>query len=109
ADAQSRYTFVNLADETVAIPWPIPLTVAELSAKDLAHPRLAEVVPVPPRRTLVVGATGQLGRALGDLWAGRGDVDLVGRDQLDLADSGSVSGFDFSPYGTIVNAAAYTA
>ncbi len=109
ADAQSQYTFVNLADETVAIPWPIPLTVAELSAKDLAHPRLAEVVPVPPRRTLVVGANGQLGRALGDLWAGRGDVDLVGRDQLDLADSGSVAGFDFAPYGTIVNAAAYTA
>src|SRR5699024_1814297 len=109
AGAQSRYTYLNLADETVAIPWPIPLAETELSAKDLAHPRLAEVTPVPPRRTLVVGANGQLGRALGDLWAGRGDVDLVGRDQLDLADSGSVAGFDFAPYGTIVNAAAYTA
>src|SRR5699024_11723491 len=29
--------------------------------------------------------------------------------QLDLADSGSVAVFDFAPYGTIVNAAAYTA
>src|SRR5699024_2477934 len=96
-------------DETVAIPWPIPLEDAELSAKDLAHRLLDQVVPVPPRRTLVVGATGQLGRALGDLWAGRGDVDLVGRDQLDLADSGSVAGSDFAPYGTIVTAAAYTA
>lgn len=44
--AQSSYTFLNLADETVAIPWPIPLEQAELSAKDLVHPRLAEVTPM---------------------------------------------------------------
>src|SRR5699024_11202292 len=108
-EAPAAYTYLDNVHVTAATPWPIPLAVAELSAKDLAHPRLAQVVPVPPRRTLVVGANGQLGRALGDLWAGRGDVDLVGRDQLDLADSGSVAGFDFAPYGTIVNAAAYTA
>jgi dTDP-4-dehydrorhamnose 3,5-epimerase len=109
AGAQAQYTFLNLADETVAIPWPIPLKQAELSAKDLVHPRLAEVVPVPPRRTLVVGANGQLGRALAARWLGRADVDLVGRDRLDLADPASVAAFDLSPYGTIVNAAAHTA
>ncbi|MEE1650719.1 sugar nucleotide-binding protein [Brachybacterium sp. J144] len=109
AAAQAQYTFLNLADETVAIPWPIPLEQAELSAKDLAHPRLQDVTPVPPRRTLVVGATGQLGRALARRWAERSDVDLVGRDRLDVADAESVAGFDFSPYGVIVNAAAYTA
>ncbi|GAB4095147.1 bifunctional dTDP-4-dehydrorhamnose 3,5-epimerase family protein/NAD(P)-dependent oxidoreductase [Brachybacterium horti] len=107
--AQAQYTFLNLADETVAIPWPIPLEKAELSAKDLAHPRVADVTPVPPRRTLVVGANGQLGRALGARWAERADVDLVARDRLDLADAASVEAFDFTPYGTIVNAAAYTA
>src|SRR5690606_16723744 len=42
AGAQAQYTFLTLADETVAIPWPIPLEQAELSAKDLAHPRLAD-------------------------------------------------------------------
>ncbi|BDI21632.1 hypothetical protein L3i23_04080 [Herbiconiux sp. L3-i23] len=40
------YSFLNAADETVAIPWPIPLDRAELSEKDRNHPRLADVVPV---------------------------------------------------------------
>ncbi|GAB2536645.1 sugar nucleotide-binding protein [Brachybacterium huguangmaarense] len=107
--AQAQYTFVNLADETVAIPWPIPLDQAELSDKDRAHPRLADAVPVPRRRTLVVGGTGQLGRALARHWDGREDVDVVGRAALDIADPASVAAFDFAPYGTIVNAAAHTA
>lgn len=42
----AKYTFLNLADETVAIDWPLPLEDAELSAKDLAHPRLADVSPM---------------------------------------------------------------
>ena len=32
--AKDSYTFVNLADETLAIDWPIPLARAELSAAD---------------------------------------------------------------------------
>ena len=107
--AQAQYTFLQLADETAAIPWPIPLEQAELSEKDRRHPRLGDVVPVPPRRTLVIGARGQLGRALADRWESRGDVDLVGRDVLDLADPAALAAFDFSPYGVIVNAAAHTA
>ena len=43
AQAQSEYTFVNLADEQLAIAWPIPLSEAELSEKDRLHPRLAEL------------------------------------------------------------------
>ena len=35
-------------------------------------------------------------------------MDFVGRDRLDIANAESVAGFDFSPYGVIVNAAAYT-
>src|SRR5699024_12103263 len=107
--AQAQYTFLSLADETVAIPWPIPLEQAELSAKDQAHPRLADVTPVPPRRTLVVGGGGQLGRALAARWSERADVDVVTRDRLDIAEPASVAAFDFSPYGVVVNAAAYTA
>lgn len=64
ADAQSQYTFLNLADETAAVPWPIPLEQAELSDKDRAHPRLADVTPMPPAPVLILGAGGQLGRAL---------------------------------------------
>ena len=107
--AQAQYTFVNLADETAAIPWPIPLDRAELSAKDLAHPRLANVRPFPPRRTLVIGANGQLGKALAARWEGRDDVDFVGRERLDLASRFSMESFDFRPYQVIVNAAAHTA
>ena len=44
--AKDSYTFVNLADETLAIDWPIPLAQAELSAADQAHPRLDAVVPM---------------------------------------------------------------
>ena len=55
------YPALNLADPTVAIPWPIPLAEAEISDKDLATPMLADVVPMAPRKTLIVGFKGQLG------------------------------------------------
>jgi dTDP-4-dehydrorhamnose 3,5-epimerase len=104
--AKDSYTFLNLADETVAIDWPIPLEQAELSDADRAHPRLTEVVPMRPPRTLVVGAAGQLGRALSTTWP---EATAVTRAELDLADPASVAAFDFSPFGVVVNAAAYTA
>ena len=109
ADAQAEYTFLNLADETAAIPWPIPLDRAELSAKDRAHPRLADVVPMPPRKTLVLGANGQLGRALRAAYDGDASVAFATRAELDLADAAAVAGFDWRGYGTVINAAAHTA
>jgi dTDP-4-dehydrorhamnose 3,5-epimerase/reductase len=109
AEAQGEYTFLNLADPTAAIAWPIPLEQAELSDKDRAHPMLADVAPMPPRRTLVVGASGQLGRALEALWADRHDVDFAGRDRVDLSRPESLDGIRWSAYDTIVNAAGYTA
>jgi len=45
--ADAQYTFLNLADETANVPWPIALSEAILSDKDKAHPRLAEVTPFP--------------------------------------------------------------
>nr|WP_183341098.1 bifunctional dTDP-4-dehydrorhamnose 3,5-epimerase family protein/NAD(P)-dependent oxidoreductase [Microlunatus antarcticus] len=106
AAAKDSYTFLNLADETVDIAWPIPLADAELSDADRHHPRLAQVTPMPPRPMLVVGAHGQLGRALTAAFPG---AVAVGRDVLDLADPASVAAFDLAPYGVVVNAAAYTA
>ena len=103
--AKDSYTFLNLADETVAIDWPIPLEQAELSDADGAHPRLADVVPMIPKQVLVVGAGGQLGQALTNAWP---DALAATRAELDLSSPESVAGFDFSPYGVIVNAAAYT-
>jgi len=109
AEAQGEYTFLNLADPTAAIAWPIPLDEAELSDKDRAHPMLADVTPMPPRRTLVLGANGQLGVALRAHWADRHDVDYAGRDRVDLARPESLDGIRWSAYDTIVNAAGYTA
>ena len=109
ADAQSQYTFLNLSDETVSIPWPIPLEHAELSDKDRAHPRLADVTPMAPRKTLVLGADGQLGRALREAYDGDATVEFVGRHEFDLADPGAYTGRNWKNYSTIINAAAYTA
>ena len=109
ADAQSQYTFLNLADETVSIQWPIPLEQAELSDKDRAHPRLADVVPMSPRKILVLGAEGQLGRALKATYDGDPRVEFAGRREFDLADPASYSARNWKNYSAIINAAAYTA
>ena len=103
--AKESYTFVNLADEALAIQWPIPLGQAELSEADKTHPRLADVTPVGPQQTLIIGAGGQLGRAL--IKAIPAAVPIT-RATLDLASPESVAGFDFGPYGVVINAAAYT-
>lgn len=99
------YTFLNLADETVAIDWPIPLADVEVSEKDLGHPRLADVVPLAPRKTLVLGAQGQLGRALTDLLPDAVAWDI---DDFDMTSPDAWAGVDWSAYDTIINAAAYT-
>ncbi|MDQ0735243.1 bifunctional dTDP-4-dehydrorhamnose 3,5-epimerase family protein/NAD(P)-dependent oxidoreductase [Arthrobacter agilis] len=109
ADAQDQYVFLNLADETAAIAWPIPLADAELSEKDRNHPRLADVTPLAPRRTLVVGADGQLGKALRGALAGSPSVEFASRADLDLLDGDLDGARPWSAYGTIINAAAYTA
>ncbi|WP_434810607.1 sugar nucleotide-binding protein [Microbacterium sp. bgisy189] len=104
----AAYSFLNLADETAAIEWPIPLSDVEISAKDLAHPRLADVTPIPPRRVLVVGAGGQLGTALRAEYADAPWVEFATRADLDL--TGDLAGARrWRDYGAIINAGAYTA
>ncbi|BDZ45921.1 dTDP-4-dehydrorhamnose reductase [Naasia aerilata] len=105
AGAQAQYTFLNLADETVDVPWPVPLADAELSDKDRSHPRLAEVRPMAPRGTLVLGAGGQLGTALRAVFP---DADFLTRADFDLADAAAYGRIRWKEYGTVVNAAAYT-
>ena len=103
--AKQSYTFVNLADETLAINWPIPLEQAEMSEADQAHPRLADVTPFEPKKTLIIGAGGQLGRAL--IMAMPSAI-TISHSALDLASPESIKTFDFAPYGVVINAAAYT-
>ncbi|MFS0793209.1 sugar nucleotide-binding protein [Microbacterium sp. 1P10AE] len=105
----ARYTLLNLADETAAIPWPIPLSQAEISDKDLQHPRLDAVAPMAPRRTLVLGADGQVGRALRSSFGDDSSVEFATRAEIDLGDPALAAARPWQDYAVIVNAAAYTA
>lgn len=102
----ATYTFVNLADETLGIQWPIPLDEVEISEKDLAHPLLSDVTPMKAKKTLVLGAHGQLGKALAQVYP---DAHFVGRDECDLTHTDALSSFDWSEYSTVINATAFTA
>ena len=112
AELKKTYTFVNLADPDLAIAWPIPLAECELSEADRSHPMLADVRPMQPRRTLVTGANGQLGRAVRDLAEKRGlldSFDFCDIDTFDFSDPAQYGRYDWSLYGTLINCGAYTA
>ena len=102
-EQKKTYTFVNLADPDLHIQWPIPLEDSERSEADLHHPMLKDAKPMAPRRTMVTGCNGQLGRAI------RSYVDAHGLEGFEFND---IDTFDFSDpslYGTVINAGAYTA
>lgn len=103
--ADGEYSFVNLADETLAIDWPISLDKAELSDKDKAHPRLDDTVAIKPKKVLITGAKGQLGQALRELYP---DADSVDRDTLDISSEEVFTARRWKDYELILNAAAYT-
>lgn len=105
ADA-TDYSFLNLADESAAIDWPIPLDQAELSEKDKKHPRLDNVKPVPSKKILVIGGQGQLGTALQKVLP---DAEFVDRDEFDMTDPKCYDAKKWRAYDTIINVAAYTA
>jgi len=106
AEAQAQYTFLNLADETASIEWPIALDSAELSDKDKAHPRLAEVQPMRPKKILITGANGQLGRAFRDIYP---NAEFVTREEFDITDENIDQARPWRQYEAIINTAAYTA
>ena len=104
--ADSKYTFLNLADETANINWPIPLDQAELSDKDKNHPCLADVVPMKPKQTLIIGSNGQLGKALQIEFP---DAEFTDSTDLDITSPNLDTARLWRQYDTIINAAAYTA
>ena len=111
-ELKRTYTFVNLADPELAIEWPIPLDEATVSEADLNHPILRDVVPMAPKRTLVTGCNGQLGRAVRALAEERGvakDFDFCDIDTFDMSDPAAYGKYDWSLYGTVINCGAYTA
>lgn len=111
-ELKKTYTFVNLADPELNIDWPIPLDEAVISEADLHHPYLKDVVPMPPKRTLVTGCNGQLGHAVRALAEERGAVksfDFCDIDTFDMSDPTAYAQFDWSLYGVVINCGAYTA
>ena len=104
--ADAKYANVSIFDETLAIPYPIPLSEAEVSDKDKAHPLLDDVTPLKPKKTLIVGANGQLGRAFQAIFP---TAECVDRDTLDISSPDIATARRWRDYGVILNAAAYTA
>jgi dTDP-4-dehydrorhamnose 3,5-epimerase len=100
------YPALDLADPDAAIPWPIPLAECEVSEKDQHNPRLGAVTPMAPRRVLITGADGQLGRALAAEFP---HAHPVGRAELDVTDEAAVAAWPWHEYAAILNAACYTA
>src|SRR4051794_20723748 len=100
------YVVVDHADPALAIPWPIPPDQRIVSERDRSAPSLADATPVPDRVALVIGAEGQVGRALLAAFPGaRG----VTRAELDLTDTRGVERWPWREHDIVLNAAAYTA
>jgi dTDP-4-dehydrorhamnose reductase/dTDP-4-dehydrorhamnose 3,5-epimerase len=106
------YPALALDDPSAAIAWPIPLAEAIISEKDKNNPALDPATAIAPKKTLVVGALGQLGRALHGAYPGADRVDLFegeGVTALDLTDAEAVAAWPWHEYAVVLNAAAYTA
>ena len=101
-----QYAFVNLADPSLGINWPLPLESAEMSDKDKNHPLLKDAETIKPKKTLNVCANGQLGRAFQALYP---EAECVDREALDIASPDIFNARRWRDYGVILNAAAYTA
>ena len=112
AELKKTYTFVNLADPALNIDWPIPLDQATLSMTDKSHPYLKDAVPMAPKRTLVTGCNGQLGRAVRALVGDRGiglAFDWTDCDVFDVSNPAEYTKYDWDLYETVINCGAYTA
>ncbi|SCB75376.1 dTDP-4-dehydrorhamnose 3,5-epimerase [Arthrobacter sp. NIO-1057] len=107
--ARLKYSYVNLADPQLQIPWPISLDEAIISQADKEHPLLAQAKPVQPKKILVLGGNGQLGRAFAQLGQVDKRIILHTRAQSDLQSPDFAESLDLSNCSHVVNAAAMTA
>lgn len=100
--ADGQYLSLNL--NTVS-NWPIPLNSAELSDKDKINPVLSDSSKMQPKKVLITGASGQLGKALQALFPNAECADL---DTFNISDPAAYQSRRWRDYATIINAAAYT-
>ena len=102
------YTSVDLTDEDLGIAWPIPLTAATMSLKDMNHPKLADVKPISPRKTLVLGASGQLGKGLRKHFNSDTRVEFADKRLIDISSDNLPDVVNWRSFDVVINAAAYT-
>lgn len=103
--ARDRYTYANLFDPALAIDWPIERELAEISPADTNHPYLRDVTPFRRPRPVVIGAGGQLGKAL---LKTRPDATGLTRADLDITNPKAVTALDLSHASALINTAAWT-
>ena len=101
----AQYSFVNLADPTLGIDWPIPLDQCVFSEKDRNHPPLAQAIPVAQKKILITGGGGQLATALKQLLP---QAEVATKAELDICTDLHATR-KWRDYSTIINTAAYTA
>ena len=102
---EAKYVNVNLADPTLEIDWPIALADAVISKKDLHHPALSDVEPIAPKKTLIIGAGGQLGTALRAIMPTADALDLP---EFNIAKPEHLSKVPWKEFDVVINASAFT-
>jgi dTDP-4-dehydrorhamnose 3,5-epimerase len=100
------YTAVDHADPALAIAWPVAPDERIVSDRDRAALPLAEVEAIGVRTPLVLGADGQVGRAL---LAAFPEARGLTRAGLDLTDGAALEQWPWREHDLVLNAAAYTA
>jgi dTDP-4-dehydrorhamnose 3,5-epimerase len=104
-DASAKYNFVNLADESLGVSWPISLEDSEISDKDKNHPLLKDIEPVQVAKILVIGSSGQLAKSLLKVFP---DATFLSRSDFDLSNDASTLPTNFGSFRWVINAAAFT-
>lgn len=109
-EQKKTYTFVNLADPDLHIEWPIPLDQSERSEADLNHPMLKDAKPMAPKRTLVTGCNGQVGKAIQHYVEEHHleGFEYTDSNNFDITNLDDYQQYDWDLYGTIINTAAFT-
>ena len=99
AAARDSYTFLNLADETVAIDWPIPLDAGRAVR---GRPEPPAAAPTWCRCGRAEDLDHRCRRSAGPARCRRAarTPSAATGSRLDLADPASVAGFDFGPYAS---------
>lgn len=106
--ARDHYSYVNLADASLNVRWPISLSEAVISDADRNHPELAFAKRVEPKKILVIGGAGQLGSSLRSLAIHDSRIEVLSRAELNLTDAVEMAQVQWSNYSHVINAAAHT-